>query len=421
MKEEQKKLLILGGTRISLQILEAAKDMGLKVYVTDYNEDSPCKEYADKNFNISATDTDAVVKLIETEKIDGVLMGYADVLMPAYVDICKKANLPCYANERAVEVTFNKKKFKEYCREYSIPVVEEYSYKDVMEDKAKFPVIVKPVDNSGARGIFICNSKKEFDNNYSESLKYSKTGNVIIERLITAPEATIFYYLHDGVIYLLGIGDRWMYEQDERLLKLPIGYTFPSMSLPSFIENENDHIVEMFESLNMREGMVFIQTFIENGKNVVYEMGYRLTGSLEHHLFEKQYGFNHLKAIINFAVGNKVDVEKIKDLDPIEGHMANVTMLLQKGKIDHIEGLEELKKIPEVIDFHVSHIPGEVIDDDLIGKLSQVGLRILITAECREKLVEIMDKVKEIVKVVSTEGKDMIIKNYSYSDVCQIK
>lgn len=135
----KKKLLLLGGTSISRQIVYAAHEMGLLVYVTDYNEDSPCKKIADKSFMVSCTDIDAVVQLIREYDIDGVIMGYADILMPSYVKICEKAGLPCYANLHAVEVTSDKSKFKTCCREHGIPVVPEYSFDDVEKGNVIYP------------------------------------------------------------------------------------------------------------------------------------------------------------------------------------------------------------------------------------------------------------------------------------------
>lgn len=413
-----KKLLILGGTRISLQILDAAKKMGLKVYVADYNEDSPCKAKADNSFMTSATDVDNIVKLVHDENIDGVLMGYADVLLDSYVDICNKAGLPCYATHEAIDITANKRKFKDYCRLHGVPVVKEYTYADVISGKAIFPLIVKPVDNSGARGIYVCKSLEDFKDKYEKSLNFSPSKSVLIERKMTSGEATIFYYLHDGETYLLGVADRWMYEQNGNLIKLPVGYTFPSKSVDLFLQNQNDAIVSMFKDLNMREGMVFMQCFNENGKYVVYEMGYRLTGSIEHHLMEAQYGFNHLKAIINFAVGNKVDTSSLPKINPSECCMANVSMLLNKGRIKKYEGLDTIAAMSGVVSHHISHTEGEEITDSNIGRLSQLGLRVLLTAPDRKTLLERMDMVKDSVSATDDNGSEMFIKDYSYASLC---
>ena len=413
-----KKILILGGTSISRQIVYAAHEMGIEVFVTDYYEDSPAKKIADKSFMISATDVDAVVDLIKKESIDGVITGYADVLLPYYVQICQKANIPCYANLEAIRVTTDKALFKDSCRQHNIPVVPEYTKVDVDEGKAIYPLIVKPVDNSGARGIYICHNRTEFDDYYLKALECSPSKNVLIERFITGLEATIFYYLHNGKAYLLGIGDRHMLKFDDKHLSLPIGYTFPSIGIDNFAA-EDLHIKEMFKSLGMEEGMVFIQTFNEKGNYIVYEMGYRLTGSLEQHLMEQQYGFNHLQAMIDYAVGNEVDTSHAEILNPKNCVMANLTLLLTMGTIKEYEGIEEVKNIPGVAHIHLSYEVGKTIDENTIGRLAQVGARVLITASNKCELLETMDRIKNTLKAISTEGNNMFITNYSYQTLCK--
>lgn len=419
MSADKKKLLILGGTRISLQILETAKSIGLQVYVADYNEDSPCKSLADKSFMTSATDIDGIAEIIKNEKIDGILMGYADVLLLPYVEICEKTGLPCYANHQSIGITSNKRKFKDYCRQYEVPVVEEYDYQDICNEKAKYPLIVKPVDNSGSRGVYICHDKDEFYQNYKRALIYSDAKDVIIERMMTDKEATVFYYLHEGEIYLLGIGDRWMYEQNNSLLKLPVGYTFPSQNIRNYIAHQDYNVRAMFKSLDMKEGLVFMQCFVHNGLYIVYEMGYRLTGSLEHHLMREQYGFDHLKAMINYAVGNEVIIDNINSLDPETCCMANVTLLLKKGEISDLSSIRRLNKIPGFISFFSSYEEGDSITDDEIGKLSQVGLRVLLKAPEKDELLRRMDCVKDAASILDIASGEMIIKNYDYKTLCR--
>ena len=416
----KKKLLILGGTSISRQIVYAAHEIGLDVYVTDYNEDSPCKKIAEKSFMASCTDVDPVVQLIKDEKVDGVIMGYADVLMPSYVKICEKAGLPCYANLHAIDVTADKAKFKSCCKEFGVPVVHEYTLDDVERNAVNYPLIVKPVDNSGARGIFICHNKAEFDTYYPEALKYSPSKHVIIERYMDCGEATVFYYMHEGEIYLLGVSDRHMLKFSDKLLRLPVGYTFPSVNKDSFIKNEDENIKAMFRSLGMHEGMAFIQCFNDDGKYIVYEMGYRLTGSIEQHLMEHAYGFNHLKAILRFAVGDTVDVTPLQTGRLGNAIMANVTLLLSEGTISHYEGEEEVMKVPGVLHVHKSYPVGKVIDNTVIGKLAQVGIRVLLYADDCEQLLRRMDEVKDTLKVMSTEQKDMVLRNYSYKEMCRL-
>lgn len=417
----RKKLLLLGGTSISRQIVYAAHEMDIDVYVTDYLENSPCKAIAEKSFMVSCTDVDKVVQLIREENIDGVLTGYADVLLSSYVKICEKAGLPCYANLKAIETTSDKYKFKNLCRGIeNVPVVEEYSLNQVENDKAAYPLIVKPVDNSGARGIYVCRSKTDFNTYYPQAMTFSPSKNVLVERMMADPEATIFYYFHNGEIYLMGVGDRHMYSFGEGMLRLPVGYTFPSKHQADFIKYENESIKSMFRSLDMKEGMVFMQAFDDSDKYIIYEMGYRLTGTLEHHLFEQAYGFNTLKAIINYAVGNDVDVSPLAVMDLNSVQMANVTLLLSQGIIGHYEGIDEVKRMPGVLHIHKSYNEGQEIGESNIGRLSQVGIRVLLYADSRQQLLSRMDEIKNTLHVISKDGKDMIIRDYSYKEICTL-
>lgn len=410
---------MLGGTSISRQIVYAAHELNYDVYVTDYLEESPCKKIAEKSFMVSCTDVDSVVQLIQEEQIDGVIMGYADVLMSSYVKICKKAGIPCYANLHAVEMTADKADFKKLCREFEIPVVPEYQITDVEKGDVIYPLIIKPVDNSGARGIYICHDKKEFDEYYPLAMNYSQKKHVLIERFMTGMEATIFYYLHQGEIYLLGAGDRHMLKFSDRFLQLPVGYTFPSVGQDEFLKVENENIKRLFRSLDMNEGMVFMQCFNDNGKYIIYEMGYRLTGSIEHHLMEYAYGFNHLKAILQYSVNDRVNVEALKSHNLGKAIMANVTLLLSEGVIGHYEGIDEVMRIPGVLHVHKSYSANQVIDENVMGKLAQVGIRVLLVADNKEQLLQRMDLVKATLHVISIDNEDMIIRNYTYQELCK--
>lgn len=410
-----KRLLILGGIASSIEIVDQAHKMGIEVYVTDYLADSPAKVFADKSFMVSATDVEAVVDLIKQERIDGVLTGYVDMLLPYYVQICNKANLPCYATGEQVAITTDKARFKALCKQFSVPTVPEYTYEDVVSGKAEYPILVKPVDNSGARGIYICRNMEEFEYNYKTALSYSSSKHVLIERYMTGKEATIFYYIHEGKIYLEGIGNRHMLRFDKHLLPLPIGYTFPSSIVPYFVETEHQSIVKMFESIGIKEGMIFMQAFVEGDKCVIYEMGYRLTGSREHHLINHACGFNPLAAMIDYAVGNTIDKDSLKCIDPLKGYLANVTLLLKEGVIAGYEGIDMVKNMQGVLHVSLSYGVGKEISGKIMGTLAQAGVRVLLWADSKENLVCLMDKVKNTIKVRGENGEDLLIDDYSYS------
>lgn len=413
----RKKLLILGGTNFSCEIVREAQKMGLEVLVTDFYQDSPAKEIADKSFLISATDVEAVVKLIRQEHIDGVIFGYADVLMSSYVAICEEAGLPCYTTKRQNQLTLDKSFFKQKCQQYGIPVVKEYSYESVDSGRNTYPVIVKPIDNSGARGIAVCHNRDEFDRGYAEALEESRSKQVLIEQYITDVEATAFYYIHKKKVYLLGITDRLMLQYDKKKLPLPVGYVFPSCHYNDCQEEIEHLIPTMFNGEGMQEGFVFVQGFMQNTHFVPYEMGYRLTASMENYAYEHLYGFNHMNALLQFAVGENMAEDECLKINPNLGYAANVTLLLKKGTIAEYEGLDTIKSLPFILHLFVSYPIGFEITDKQYGRLSQAGIRVVLCAETKSQLIERMEYVKDTIRVIDTKGKDMVWRDYHYCNL----
>ena len=198
-----KKLLVLGGSLISCEIIKRAKELGLYTVVTDYNDpcDSPGKQIADESFMVSATDVDGVVELIRCEHIDGVLTGFSDMLLPYYADICTKAGLPCYGTREQFEIFSEKKKYKTLCRQFDVPTIKEYGIEYLQEDKIEsihFPVLVKPSANSGARGIRICHTAAELREAYQLAVQSSADGIALIEQYVDEKEVTVFWIFQDG-------------------------------------------------------------------------------------------------------------------------------------------------------------------------------------------------------------------------------
>lgn len=416
-----KKLLFLGGSEIMCDVVKTAKAMGLKTYSTDWYppELSPTKLVVDKYFMISTADVDAVVKLIKQEKIDGVLTGFTDSSLPYYQQICEKAGLPFYASAKQIEVTSNKNKFKSLCRNFGVPVVEEYSLSHELKNEEvesiQFPVIVKPIDNSGGRGIRICHNKKELFDGYKKALTFSPSKKVLVERYMTSKEVTIFYLIIDGEVYLIAMGNRHTKNSKQGIIPLPVAYTFPSKHLPQYQKNIDLKAKKMFRSIGLKNGLVFIQSFVENGECVFYEMGYRLTGSLEYKILERLSGFNHMQMLVNFAITGNMIPEGLKfNPNPnFDTFACNITFLCKPGLIGKILGVEEVKKIPGVIDAVPSYKEGQVLPESVLGTLNQVVLRVFAYAKTKVELEEKMEVIHNTFDVFLPSGESMLMDKYN--------
>ena len=111
-----KRLVILGATRLLIEVVEIAKRNGAHTIVLDWKEDSPAKKYADESHLISVTNVDEVVEFVKNNNIDGVFTSFNDMLLPCLVEICEKTNLPCFVNMEQANLANDKDAFKNVCR-----------------------------------------------------------------------------------------------------------------------------------------------------------------------------------------------------------------------------------------------------------------------------------------------------------------
>ena len=162
-----KRLLILGGSRISCEIVKHARAMGITTGVTDWYslETSPAKQMADEAYFVSTSNIEEIVDLINSRSFDGVITGFTDSTLPYYAEICERAGLPAYGTKEQFEVFTDKTRYKKLLEQFEIPTIPEYNvdgaYFEEAFEKIDYPVIVKPADGSGSKGITVCHNQDE--------------------------------------------------------------------------------------------------------------------------------------------------------------------------------------------------------------------------------------------------------------------
>lgn len=405
--------------RFSCEIVNKAKDMGIYTLVADYNkiEDSPAKQIADEAVDLSVTDVNAVVSYVKSNNIDGVFVGFNDMLLPYYAEICEKAGLPCYGTKEQFETLIAKDKYKALCRQFGVPCIPEYSIED---EHIKYPVLVKPVDSSGSRGITICHDKEELLKAVEIGKQASKTGKVLIERYMDGREVTVFWTFQDGNYYLSALGNRHVkHNQGNDVIPLPVGYTFPSVFLPKYRAEVEENCKRMFRHLGIKDGMMFMQCKVEDGTCYVYDLGFRLTGSLEYKILKRVCGYDPLVMMIEFALTGEMGEESIaeKAVPEFKTPAFNVSCLCGPGKIKEITGIEEVKAMPEAEDVVIAHTPGESITEQMRGLLAQITVRVLGTVDDKEHLLPVMQKIDNTIHIVGSNGEELLLPGIEYGDI----
>lgn len=403
-----KKVLILGANPETVSLIEKAKDMGLYTIVTDNNPNAYAKRFADKAANVNAIDVDGLVKLAKEEQVSGILVGVAEALLPTYCEVCKRLDMPCYSTMDKFEIMVRKDFFKDKCREYGVPTIREYTEKDM--NKLVFPVIVKPVDSCSSKGIKICHSVQEVEKAIEYALLFSKSGKYLIEEYMTGDEVISYYVMQEGNPIFVGMCDRYTYRSKEELVQLPNSYIFPSRHIDSYMKHSDEAVKKMISGLGLKNGSIFFQCFVDSEGIVrTYEPGYRLNGAQEHMIISQVSGIDAKELYINFALtGKEAKFDLMKESNPKPNKIAcKLSPLVKTGRIEKLEGLDEIKELTDVVSVNPSYEVGDIVDGE--GTLKQIVCRFFIISDNKHSLIETINKIYELLKVENQAEESMLI------------
>ncbi len=412
MLVNRKKLLILGANPETAVLVQVAKDMGIYTVVTDYLPNSFAKKIADKSYDVDGLNVNGLVELVKKEQIDGILIGTADPLIPSYYQVCSRLKLPCYVTEESMEAFTNKRNFKEVCKRFEIESVPEYKLEDVLKNKnIVYPILIKPVDGRSGKGMSVCFSLNEVEGAIKKALDASRCKEFLIERYMNCDDVFMYYTFADGKVFLSAMADRFTSREQKGVDPVVLGGIYPSKYLKLYQENIHEKMCKMFHSLNIKNGVLLIQAFVENGHFYVYDPGFRLQGGAPHILMESINGFDQQKMLVRFALTGKVDTAEIEEKNDYLFHGkvgASQVVLLKGGRIGKINGIDTVKQIPGVVAATQRLFEGDEVT--MIGTEQQVLVRFHMVCETKEELRQLVNKINHTIKVFDTEGNEMCLK-----------
>lgn len=407
-----KKLLILGSNAISCDIVKAAKELGLYTIVTDWNpiEKAPAKQIADEYWNDSLMDYDTLVPKIKEAGIDGIITGFTDSWLLPYQHLCELTGLPCYATKEVFELTMDKSRFKQLCRDNDIPVIPEYDLDsfdpNIINEEHK--VIVKPIDNSGSRGVVLCSKPEEFQQCLDYALSFSEKKKVVIEQYMEMDSISLSYTIQDGVVSLSTSDDRYIHKSLSGSSVTQCGI-YPSKYTEAYIEKIDAKMKKMYEKAGLRNGVLAVQFFTNGTEFYVMEMGHRLTGGQHYTYTMAENGISSLDQLIQFAVTGKMADFQIAERDNARfKHIyCHLFILGKEAIIARFEGLDYLKQMPEVMHLTQMKKVGDKVGTDGTSAQKVVGLHIKVDTIAHLKRV--IDDVKDHFHFYDEKGNDLTI------------
>lgn len=395
-----KKLLLLGGSRYLLPVIEAAHNLGVYVITADYLPDNFAHKYADEYCNVSVTDKEAVLKAAQDLKIDGIMSYATDpgVAVAAYV--AEKLGLPTspYAS---VAILQNKGLFRKFLSDNGFNVPKANHYNDPQQalteaDSFKWPVIVKPVDAAGSKGVNKVDKKEDLIKYSQYALEFSMTKEFIVEEFIEQEgySSDTDSFSINGKLVFCSFNNQW-FDADAINPYTPSGYIFPS-SMPQQCQDElRSELQRLLDLLHMGTTIYNIETrYGKDGKTYIMECSPRAGGNRLAEILRMACGQDIITASVKAALGMDIQ-DDLKDPN-YNGHWGEVILHSnQDGIYSGIQINENLKKCIQELDIWVE--PGDHVHH-FTGANEAIGT-IVLHCETSEELNKMLGSIRELIQI----------------------
>lgn len=392
---------MLGGSLYQTYAIREAVHQGHYVITCDYLPDNPGHQYAHEYHNVSTTDKEAVLALARELKVDGVVAYASDPAAPTAAYVSEKLGLPT-SPYKSVEILSKKQLFRQYLTEHGFNVPKAKSYKTFEEavaeiDTFKLPVMVKPVDSSGSKGINKMTDKSQLKAFVDDALSYSRDKIFLIEEFIVknGPQISGDAFSVDGKLVFHCLGNEFYSDKVDKDFA-PLGECWPTVMPQEVIDTLTVDLQRLITSLGMKSNAYNVEAIYgQDGKVYILELGARSGGSLIPQITALATGVDMVPYVIKAALGE--DCSDLK-MAPVKGYWSNYMVHSNEtGSYMGIEFDEDFRR-HNLVDFVSDIKNGDFVHkyrdaQDCIGEL-------LLKYESMDEMNHIIAHMDEYVHVI---------------------
>lgn len=398
-----KKLLLLGGSAQQIVAIETAKRLGYYTVLCDFLPDNPGQQYADRFYLVSTTDKGGVLEVAEKEHIDGVLAYASDPAAPTAAYVAECLGLPGSPYE-SVDILCNKDKFRKFLAEndFCTPKANGYgtvsdALEDIKNNYYKFPIIVKPVDSSGSKGVGKIDNASQAKDKLEYAMSFSRGKRIIVEEFV---EKFGYQIAGDG----LSVGGRLVFRcfaNDHFNPKcinpfVPIAASFP-YNMPAEIQQKiHNEIQRLLTLLKMQTTTYNFDMRIDKDMNVyLMEVAPRDGGNYIPQVIKHATGVDLVECSVKAAMGEPIENMGII---PTNGFYAYYAVhSLKDGVLKEIKIDENFYKA-HIVENHLIKKPGDEIFA-FTGANTTLGCFIM-KFDSMQQMLDLLDNSEKWIKVI---------------------
>ena len=309
-----KKILLLGGSSQQIAAIETAKRLGYHTVLCDFLTDNPGQYHADKFYLVSTTDKNAVLDVAKKENIDGVLAYASDPAAPTAAYVAERLGLPGNPLE-SVETLCNKDRFRAFLKANHFSVPESMAFSDYEsfsgnEKHFQLPVIVKPVDSSGSKGVTVLRFWQGIEEAIEFALSFSRCGRFIVEEFIEKKHPYLIggdIFVKDGQVILWGLMNC---HRDPAVNPLvPVGKSYPPVVSDADLNRVKETLQRLVTALHIRDCGMNVEVIIDQKDRVfLIDIGPRNGGNMIPELLSMIFDVDVVEMAVRSAMGEPLTV-----------------------------------------------------------------------------------------------------------------
>lgn len=374
-----RRLLIIGASALQVPAIKTAKRMGLHVAVADYNPDAVGIKYADEYYNASTIDPEAVYHAAKDFKADGIMTLATDMPMRSLAYACERLGLPGLSQDSALKATDKGEMIRAFERAgihhpkyFVVNCRDEF---DEVRGSFPYPLIIKPTDNAGSRGVILVEHPDQLEKAYEYSAKNGRSGAVIVEEYMVGPEVSVEIIVLNGVPHVLQVTDKLTTGAPHFV---EMGHSQPSMLDLPILDKIRDLASRAALSVGICDGPAHAEIIVtEDGPKMV-EIGARLGGDcITTHLVPLSTGIDMVELVIRIALGERPNIP-----NKVQQGSAIRYLEVSSGTVTSVSGLEEALAVPGIVEIRVDVCEGEEVGN-MTSSVSRAGYVIAQAADAQ--------------------------------------
>ncbi len=416
--DKEHRLLVLGSLEEFVSLIEKAKQRGYYTVACDGYSGGIAKGLADRAYTVDVRNTSEIVALCREERIDGIVTSFSDLLFEQATRIAETAGLRWYMDTQRLAYYRNKQVMKDTLRQLGITTsAGRVLSRDFSEEELsglRFPVVIKPLDSYGSRGIRVLRSPQEVRASFEDSAAYSSNGKALLEEYCPGREYNMMTWVQDGKVRVISLADREKNPQSGNEIPCLNRIVYPAKDCREIADKAADVLQRYVQAVGQREGPLSMQFFYTDDRVVVGEVAGRFFG-YEHELVTYCCGFSFEELLLDYVYAPENIEMSFNNHELLFPRCcAGLYFLGKEGKtVAEDAELRALAADPHILEYSLYYTPGEVVDRSS-GR--PYFARFDITAPSREELDRVTEHFFRNAHARASDGTDILHSFYLQRD-----